>query len=98
MMIVERFHIELLRPFLEHRQISNLETGAISHDKTIRNVARFAASELLDMMSQVREKLDFDLRQEITPAPFEDYIEALTYITELDAARDRLAVIPEAER
>ena len=48
-------------------------------------------SELLALAKQVREKLDFDIFQFITPAPFSGWVSASTFLGKLDALIEHIA-------
>ena len=48
-------------------------------------------NELLTLAEQVREKLDFDIFQFITPAPFSGWVSASTFLGKLDALIEHIA-------
>ena len=47
-------------------------------------------NELLTLAEQVREKLDFDIFQFITPAPFADWRDAMVFVAQIDELINRL--------
>ena len=47
-------------------------------------------AEILELAAQVRDKLDFDIFQFITPAPFSYWYDAIVFVVQLDELIARL--------